>query len=43
LIKRNHSVSRSWNFNSPVRWYTVVDEMSVNEMSVDEMSWTKCP
>ena len=35
-------------YNCPVRWYTVVDEMSVDEMSrrsvvdemfVDELSW----
>ena len=25
-------------YNCPVRWYTVVNEMSVDEMSVDEMS-----
>src|SRR6218665_2748960 len=29
---------RSWMYNCPTRWYTVVDEMSVDEMSVDEMS-----
>ena len=34
MICRN----RSWMYNYPVRWYTVVDEMSVDEMSVDEMS-----
>ena len=26
-------------YNCPVRWHTVVDEMSVGEMSVDELSW----
>src|SRR6218665_2020992 len=26
-------------YNCPVRWYAVVDEMSVDEMSVDELSW----
>ena len=29
--------NRSWMYNSPVPWYTVVDEMSVDEMSVDEL------
>ena len=37
-------------YNCPVRWYTVVDEMSVDEMSrrsvvdemsVDELSWNR--
>src|SRR6218665_1386564 len=32
-------LNRSWVYNCPVRWYTVVDEMSVDEMSVDELSW----
>ena len=28
-------------YNSPVPWYTVVDEMSVDELSVDELSWNQ--
>ena len=33
-------LNRSWMYNCPIRWYTVVDEMSVDEMSVDEVSST---
>ena len=29
-------------YNCPVRWCTVVDEISVDEMSVDELSWNPC-
>jgi len=28
-------------YNCPVRWYTVVGEISVDEMSVDELSWNR--
>ena len=28
-------------YNCHVRWYTVVDKMSVDEMSVDEVSWNR--
>src|SRR6218665_1611948 len=31
--------NRSWMYNCPVPWYTVVDEMSVDEMYIDELSW----
>src|SRR6218665_12046 len=40
--------NRSWMYNCPVPWYTVVDDMSVDkmsvdadEMSVDELSWSR--
>ena len=33
-----YMVSQLWMYNCPVRWYTVVDEMSA-----DEVSLTKCP
>jgi len=31
-------LNRSWMYNCTTRWYTVVDEMSVDEMLVDEVS-----